>query len=272
MSNHDREDPRTVDGDAALDRAWQQASDEVPPAQLDAAIIASARKAIQGRDDSAKVVRTSRWSRNWPTGWQPLAAAAGVAGLAFILVQSLPRDRDVAPSIQIEEPVSGPSADAENLRSPPAPQAKDEKAAAAAPPASAEAPVAARDNELKRPTVPPPPSPATVSRPNSAAGVLESDSAAGATAGMRAAEASLLKEAAPQLSSEVASEAVADSARQRGSVAPLSAEDWAARVEALYASGDVAGAADTLRAFRVADPDAESYLPESLREWARTVE
>jgi len=27
-----------------------------------------------------------------------------------------------------------------------------------------------------------------------------------------------------------------------------------------------------LREFRAADPDADSYLPESLRDWARTVQ
>jgi hypothetical protein len=76
----------------------------------------------------------------------------------------------------------------------------------------------------------------------------------------------------PQMSDQAALEAPAAPARERDNVAPLTAEDWAARVQALYASGDVAGAADTLRAFRVADPDADKYLPHSMRDWARTVE
>lgn len=58
--------------------------------------------------------------------------------------------------------------------------------------------------------------------------------------------------------------------RQRDE-ATINATEWATRVEALYASGDLAGAADALRAFRAAEPDADSYLPEPLRNWARTV-
>ena len=40
----------------------------------------------------------------------------------------------------------------------------------------------------------------------------------------------------------------------------------------LYAAGDIASAAEALREFRAVDPDADTYLPESLRDWARTVE
>ena len=45
-----------------------------------------------------------------------------------------------------------------------------------------------------------------------------------------------------------------------------------------YSLGSVAGmagafgAAAALRAFRAATPDADTHLPESLRDWARTVE
>ena len=85
MSNHERGSSRSPDGDAALDRAWQQLSDEQPPPSLDAAIIAAAHKSIQGRDEHAQVVRARPPYRSWPTRWQPLAAAAAVAGLAFVL-------------------------------------------------------------------------------------------------------------------------------------------------------------------------------------------
>ena len=110
MSNHERESSRSPDGDAALDRAWQQLSDEQPPSALDAAIIAAAHKSIQDRDGQAQVKRAGPPQRSWLTRWQPLAAAAAVAGLAFVLVQSLPRDRDVAPSLRMEEPATTPAA------------------------------------------------------------------------------------------------------------------------------------------------------------------
>ena len=41
------------------------------------------------------------------------------------------------------------------------------------------------------------------------------------------------------------------------------------RLSTLRAMSPVAYA---LRAFRAADPDADAFLPESLRDWARTVE
>jgi hypothetical protein len=53
---------------------------------------------------------------------------------------------------------------------------------------------------------------------------------------------------------------------------PLSAADRAARIAALYASGNTTGAEAALREFRAANPGADAYLPESLRDWARTVE
>ncbi len=120
MSNHERESSRSPDGDAALDRAWQQLSDEQPPPALDAAIIAAAHKSIQGRNEQAQVIRASPPYRSWLTRWQPLAAAAAVAGLAFVLVQSLPRDRDVAPSLRMEEPATTPAAAQEQPSNPPA--------------------------------------------------------------------------------------------------------------------------------------------------------
>jgi len=114
MSNHDREGSRPSRSDADLARAWREASDEQPPLHLDAAIIAAARKSVpvQGDQPNAAPVRVQ--SRNWLLQWQPLAAAAAIAGLAFVLVQVLPRERDFAPSMQqtksapIPAPVESP--------------------------------------------------------------------------------------------------------------------------------------------------------------------
>ena len=58
----------------------------------------------------------------------------------------------------------------------------------------------------------------------------------------------------------------------RDNLAPPDATDRAAKIATLYATGDIDGAADALREFRAVDPDADTYLPESLRDWARTVE
>jgi hypothetical protein len=48
-------------------------------------------------------------------------------------------------------------------------------------------------------------------------------------------------------------------------------DEWLQRITALHAAGDIAAAEDALRAFRAAVPDADRYLPESLREWAALV-
>ncbi len=110
MSNHDREGSLPPSRDDDLARAWREASDEQPSSQLDAAIIAAARKAVAdgGGQPMAAPARVRPW--NWLLQWQPLAAAATVAGLAFVLVQMLPREHDVAPSMRRTEstPVPAP--------------------------------------------------------------------------------------------------------------------------------------------------------------------
>jgi len=232
MSIHERDSSRSPAGDDALDRAWQQLSDEQPPPCLDAAIIAAAHKSTQGRDAQAQVVRASGPYRSWSTRWQPLAAAAAVAGLAFVLVQSLPRNRDVGPTLQMEAPATAPAAAQEQSRVP-----------------------ASRDaNEAKTQS---PPAPAVVRESAAApAIVIDQKSAADTATMIPAAEVAQRQRAA----------AASDD------VAPPEAAGRAARVASLYAAGDVAGAADALREIRAVDPDADSYLPESLHDWARTVE
>lgn len=265
MSNHERESSRSSDGDAELDRAWAQLSDEQPPSALDAAIIAAAHKSTQGRNERAQAIRASPPHRSWLTRWQPLAAAAAIAGLAFVLVQSLPRDHDVAPSLRMEEPATTPAAAQQQQRpsNPPAQEASEAKSAS--PPAPAVA--------LESVTAP--------------AGTIDQEAAADTAATMPATEVEQRQLAAPEMTGRIASDAAAGAAAPaparttaakaaaapaRDNVAPADATSRAARVAALYAAGDIDGAADVLREFRVVDPDADSYLPESLRDWARTVE
>ncbi len=260
MSIHERDSSRSPAGDDALDRAWQQLSDEQPPSALDAAIIAAARKSIRGRDEHAQVVRVIRPSRSWLTRWQPLAAAAGVAGLAFVLVQSLPRDRDVGPTLQMETPATVPATAQEQSRVP----------------ASREAIEAKTES---------PPAPAVVREPVTApVRTMDPQSAADTATPMPAAEVDQRQRAAVEMSGRTASEAAAApapvqataakaaKAAARDGVAPPDAAGRAARVATLYAAGDIASAAEALREFRAVDPGADTYLPESLRDWARTVE
>jgi resuscitation-promoting factor RpfA len=257
MSESERKGPRLPGQDAELRRAWQQVSNEDPPPGLDAAIIEAARRSVLAHDAGVTAVRSGPRTRRRFTKWQPLAAAATVAGLAFVLVQLLPRDRDVPQLIRTEEsapglatakrapegPAAG-NATSAKVTSADATSADATSAGAAAAPgevAHAPGPVAAREGQRTTMGVPMPGPAVPVTSP-------------------------------PPASAEASDRATAPAAeRSRDDAASLSAADWTARIAAQYASGDTAGAADALRAFRAADPDADTYLPESLRDWARTV-
>jgi hypothetical protein len=101
----------------------------------------------------------------------------------------------------------------------------------------------------------------------------DTDAAARATA-TNAVELDRRPEATLKASDGIASAEVAAPAREhrQNDQIPPSAADRAASIAALYASGDMTGAEAALREFRAAIPDADTYLPESLRNWARTVE
>jgi hypothetical protein len=278
MSNHDRLGSRPANGDAGLERAWRDASDEQPPSHLDAAIIAAARKSVpeSGKQPTTAPARVR--SRNWLTQWQPLAAAATVAGLAFVLVQMLPREHSGTPSMQYEESAPAPASPEPQPQSSSAREMIDDRQAPSvdktmAPPER----VAVPDRGPAQSAVPAPPG--APAPPATTAKAAASDSAAMADTAVASGETSAdRREAiAPEMAGRTPTAAAAapsSPARERGlgNSAPLDAAAWAARIVALHASGDVLAAEDGLRAFRAAEPDADSYLPVSLREWARTVE
>lgn len=221
--------------DAAVDAAWRNASDDLPPARVDAVILAAARAAVH--DDAA--MRPSRARHPWWTRWQPLAAAAGVVGLAFVLVQTIPRDGTGPATRPAQE--SAPSSRAEVEH-----EARD---AAAAPEPAAQL----HSKESSVPEAPPaPPTGVTgksaAERPSIASGV--------------ASETAM----APAAIAGAARNAAAPSA-----AAPRSPEAWAQHIAALHAEGDVAAAAGELRAFRAAYADADRYLPQALHAWAASL-
>ena len=108
---------RGTDGgihDAAVDAAWRAASTEGPTPRSDASILAAASAAARPQQDSTSARRATPW---W-IRWQPLAAAAGLAGLAFLLVQRLPTEthsRKIleAPARSAPATAAGPKADNE---------------------------------------------------------------------------------------------------------------------------------------------------------------
>ena len=244
MSNHDREGSRPSNGDADLARAWRNASDEQPPSHLDAAIIAAARKSVPDRSAHPTATPGRVQSRSWLLRWQPLAAAATVAGLAFVLVQMLPRDA----TDHGQRPVADKSV------------ARPER-------------VFVPDRAPVQSDVPAPPT--ARASPAATAEVTAKETAATADAAVASSETNADRREAmePGMAGRTAA-APSSTAREQclGKAAALDTAAWAERIAALHRSGDITAAADALRAFRAADPDADSYLPDSLREWARTVE
>jgi len=237
------------DFDTAIDAEWRKTSREEPRPQVDAAILAAART-----------------RRPWFATWQPLAAAAAVAGLAFLLVQLLPRERELEQPIRMER------------QQPSAPPVKQPGAIASATMqgSTEPAPIAprVRENEVRMPDQPVPgsllalpqesveaveslsdaaPGPRQLSKESRAGGELAAGAPAPAAAAERAA-------------------ARAESSSLAAPTAQMPPAQWATLIETLYASGDRAAAAAQLRAFRIEHADADRYLPEALREWASAVE
>jgi hypothetical protein len=272
MSNHERHGSHSSNRDAALERAWGDASDEQPPAHLDAAIIAAARKSVPDGGEQPITVPARVQPRKRPMQWQPLAAAATVAGLAFVLVQMLPREHDLAPTMQRQESAPVPAEVT--------PQVSSESARAAT--ENSQLPgadkTAARPERIVVPDrapaqsaapAPPPVSPAVTAEGTASDTAVTADTATG----FAEASAARRKAVEPQVAGRAA--AAASSPVRESSpdaAAPLDAAAWAAKIAALHASGDFTAAEHALRAFRAADPDADTYLPGSLRDWARTVE
>ena len=231
------------EADDPVDRAWHGTSVEEPPPQIDAAIIEAARTEAARARQVTPTGTAARVRRNgeWWLRWQPLAAAAAVAGLAFVLVQTIPRDRDVTPPLSHERarpraPVAPPRAERDAMPAAPiAPPRAEQDATSAAPvqsraemqSATVQAPVAGKD-------------------PSEAYENQARSSAKGA----------------------------AESVEGRGAETFPAADRWAAKIEALAEAGEYAAAARELRAFRDAygREEADRELSEELRGWASSVE
>ena len=244
--------------------AWRSASVEEPPPGIDDGILAAARTAV--RDSTS--ARPAPARDPWWQRWQPLAAAAAVTGLAFVLLQSLPR----------EEPVRLPSV----APAPPAPAAREMAAPAVAP---------ELHNNEERPSAPvstpdPARSPeADVAQPSQSTAVTAPAAAPEPVAKAReeaARQEPAVSGVAAQSTDATDMAAVAAVAAERPAApaargmlqdvaGPQAADAWVARIVDRHAAGDLDAAVTDLQAFRAAYPDADSRLPESLREWAASV-
>lgn len=271
-TKHDREPAAAAGEEAAVTRAWHEASEEQPPAQLDAAILEAARRSIEVEAEGETTRRVQQPARSRWMQWQPLAAAATVAGLAFVLLQTLPREREVAPPIRIQAPEATPEREVWAGAQGGAPEP------ARAPDMSPEPRSSAPSSGVTEAPSGPDTSPPTRQRGEAGANRSLPTEAADVVDAMPPAAPDQRMGVMPDAAGEAYSPEAAAPAMERSATRALgivptpSAADWAARIEALHASGDLAAAAAALRAFRAVDPDADARLPESLRAWAQTVE
>lgn len=245
MTDQRRGDERV--GDPAVDAAWRRASADEPPSRVDDAILAAAREAARAMAPTRIAPRQPSW---W-VRWQPLAAAAGVVGLGFVLVQLMPREETVhAPPVARAPQRPPPDAIHAPAESPGRTEAQ----------ATAEVPAAAKVQA---------PAPAAVPAVSTLRGEAPAPAAAEQSADSR--ESSVADAAQTATASRAA---VAGAAPQRAGqlvAIPKSPEAWARRVAELHAQGEVAAAATELRAFRRVVADADEYLPTALRPWAASV-
>lgn len=250
--------------DALVAAAWRNASRDQPPARLDAAILAAARAATRRPAPGPGIAPR----RAWWTRWQPLAAAAGVAGLAFVLVQTIPRETRlpspaaVETKSRAESPASravGPAiAPAEST----AEQASD-AAPATLPPARTPAPATtptATTPPATTPTVTESAAEPLPARPQQA--VRTREVATSPAAEPAARDASVGRDALG---------GVAPQAAARAEAAAPTPDAWARRIAALHAAGNLNSAVAELREFRLAFPEADRFLPDDLRAWAAGV-
>jgi hypothetical protein len=85
--------------DPRFDAAWRTASNEEPPATLDDAIRAAARREVSAGPQSIKPRASSRSALSPQRWWAPLAAAATIGAIAVGVLQLASPDKVVAPAI-----------------------------------------------------------------------------------------------------------------------------------------------------------------------------
>jgi hypothetical protein len=138
--------PETPEHDPRLAAAWREHSTELPSAQLDAAILAAAHRAVgSAPQDAARQPREATSPQRW---WMPLAAAATIGAIAVGILQNVPQQHsDVATSVS--DMPAQPAASREQVAPPPEAKSK------IAPPPEAQIKIAPPP-EAQRPVAPPP--------------------------------------------------------------------------------------------------------------------
>jgi len=260
-------EPR-VPQDEEIRQAWRAAAAESPPTHVDTAILSAAREAARTTERKD----APRPARPWYREWQPMLAVAAVAGLAFALIQVMPRGDGAG---------MGPRATASG--------AAESTPPSIAAPQISEAPTRLKvDDTVRKSAGPPPPAgaaphppgPAAFDRPghsaNTAAGALERRPPQPAAVAPSPDVADSLMSASPpptanreRAAAPVDQEGV-EATSQAGGTRPA-VETRIDRIVTLYRAGDRSRAATELRALRTDVEGIDAQLPASLQAWARTV-
>jgi len=126
-------DPDNPERDPVLDVAWREHSTEMPPARLDAAILAAAHRAtgstpqpVPAQENGTRTAdvgvkpRAATRPQRW---WMPLAAAATIGTVALGVLQTMPQHESViAPTVSdmpagtVERPAALPDAPRDMLQ------------------------------------------------------------------------------------------------------------------------------------------------------------
>jgi hypothetical protein len=261
--------------DAAVNAAWRRNSDERPSPAVDEAIRAAARRRVASRPrgdecagksaERSAAKSPARWRRS--TRWVPVAAAAGVAVLAFGLLRWLPVEQQFTPSAP-----ASPAAKAETASD----SAASESAPAHAAPRADTTPLADEPASAMRQGAVPPQPPTDFAAPQKQtpqASVQERRElpSVSAPTGANAAAAQSAdthdagaRASAPETTTSITS--------ARPAAREVTTEQ--VRVEQIaefYAAGRLDAAAAALRDLRRTNPHADERLPEELRSWAATV-
>ena len=265
--------------DPAIDALLRTHLEQTPSPSVDAAILAAAHRAVEAprRASAARATHPWRW-------WMPLAAAAAIGIVVIGIVPLAPTLVEPATPTVSDAPTGGP------LTGPTSKSTADSQVAGGALPRSSTRIEPSDTPELRAKAAiaarPPAPSPTLkVAKPSAAAEPGTARELAGGAmaappskADVAAAELPMAPAAAPAAAANASrSEAAprpdampADQRARQGTRTP-SADEWIARIRTFRNDGRSADAARALTEFRAQFGDADTRLPDDLREWAKTV-
>lgn len=239
--------------DPALDALMREHSTQMPmpPAHVDTAILAAARRAV------ASTPREAGSAKAMPSwrGWMPLAAAAVIGVVVIGILPLAPTLHDETASTVNDSPKAA-RGDAATSRGELAPSPPTAAMQPSAPPPFAPPPAA---DALERP----------LPRPENAAPGMkrlperEARRPAASVPGPSAETGSA--DARPSAAPAIAPRMERDDDATRG------ATEWIARIRTLRAEGKLAEAARELARFRAAVVDADARLPADMQGWAKSV-